>query len=121
MQARARLQAAVAGSVFNELGVQLSQLGRMLQASKAFRVSLEMHEALVGEHSINLASPLSNLATVLTHLRRYREALLLQQRHVALLSSHLPPAHPRLSKAMHHVQVRHTPPRGSCAALVPMR
>ena len=66
VQARARLQAAVAGSVFNELGVQLSQLGRMLQASKAFRVSLEMHEALVGEHSINLASPLSNLATVLT-------------------------------------------------------
>jgi hypothetical protein len=61
--------------------------------------------------SVQIASPLSNLARVLTHQKRYREALLLQQRLVQLLRAHLPPAHPRLDVAAHHLHVRVCHPR----------
>lgn len=99
-------QEAGGGSLWNELGVQLSRAGAMKQAVQAFRVAVESLESLVGSDSVQIASPLSNLARTLTHRRQYREALLLQLRLEQLLRGHLPPCHPRLDVAQHHVRVR---------------
>jgi hypothetical protein len=78
----------------------------MKPAVQAFRVAVESLESLVGSDSVQIASPLSNLARTLTHRRQYREALLQQQRLEQLLRGHLPPGHPRLDVAQHHIRVR---------------
>ena len=57
-----------------------------------------MLEAVVGPTSLQLASQLSNLAYVLAHLRRPREALVLQHRHLAALEGLLVPGHTRCDR-----------------------
>ena len=84
-------------------GLVLKELGRSSEAETLLLASLKQREAAIGESSLELGATLNALATLYEDQGRFREALLMEQRALAIVNTFLPPGHPQIAATLQNL------------------